>query len=157
MKPPSAKRLRSSSPENKERGVDFDLVIDIGGLGVGRNFFARTNDNMVVRFFRLLKFWLGIPQRQLCPNCSADVTLVVRYPDYVCRECCARTADPDGRLVSFSNIDLSGGLRGRYEDNYEPYESDECFIDGKLCHAAEAHFGGVVVRPWSRPSLGRMR
>lgn len=95
---------------------------------------------------RLLKFWFGIPQQQTCPVCQSEVEFVARYPDYVCRDCCQRTVDAEGRPLDFFNVDLSGGFCARYTDNQQRYESHQCFIDGKQCHADEAHFGGIVIR-----------
>ena len=51
----------------------------------------------------------------------------------------------DGRLLKFSNVDISGGFRARYLDTGAEYASHECFIGGVKCHADEAHFGGIVI------------
>jgi hypothetical protein len=51
----------------------------------------------------------------------------------------------DGRLLAFSNVDLSGGFIATFVDTGEEYESHECFVDGVKCHADEARFGGVVI------------
>ena len=101
----------------------------------------------LLRMIRLFKHWLGIHQRQTCPICGSEVVVVLRYPNYVCRGCCRRTEDSDGRSVDFFNADLSGGFVARYRDTGEPYDSHECYIDGQRCRADEAHFGGIVIRP----------
>ncbi len=99
---------------------------------------------------RLIKNAIGIPQKQFCPICSSEVTFVSRYPNYVCRDCCKRIVDSEGRAIEFFNIDLSSGLWAQYADNQEPYDDQVCFIDGHRCQAREAHFGGVVVRTTKR-------
>jgi len=99
---------------------------------------------------RLLKYWFGITQRQVCPICKSEVAFVARYSDYVCRDCCLRTTDSEGRLVEYFNVDLGGGFWGRYADGHERYDSHECYIDGQRCYADEAHFGGIVIRCKSR-------
>jgi hypothetical protein len=51
----------------------------------------------------------------------------------------------DGRPLAFGNIDVFGGFVARYADTHEPYEGNECFIDGHRCKAREGRFGGIVV------------
>ncbi len=78
-----------------------------------------------------------------------------RYPDYVCDSCTERVTDIHGRKVSFTNESIWGGLLAWRQDpdtgkfsieDKELSESPIVFIDGVRCSAAEAHFGGVVVR-----------
>jgi hypothetical protein len=92
---------------------------------------------------------------QVCPICGTAVIPMSRYPNYVCGDCIGAAVDEHGRLVSFANEDISGGLIGlvRDENSGKFVESKELtadpvfFIRGTSCYAAEAHFGGVVVRP----------
>jgi hypothetical protein len=82
---------------------------------------------------------------QKCPICSVDVTPNSRYPRYVCRLCAEKATSRDGRLLAFSNVDISGGFLAYYANTGENYPSHECFINGAKCHADEAHFGGIVI------------
>ncbi len=81
---------------------------------------------------------------QTCPICGAAVEPSPRYPRHVCLHCAARATAQDGRLLSFSNVGLSGGFEARYADTGEPHDSHDCWIDGIHCHADEARFGGIV-------------
>ena len=84
---------------------------------------------------------------QTCPICSAEVEKSTRYPRYVCEECAAQASSADGRLLQFSNIDISGGYAARYADSGEDYASHDCYIAGTKCYADEAKFGGIVIEP----------
>ena len=86
-----------------------------------------------------------VMQSQQCPICSKDVQPNARYPRYVCVACASRAASSDGRLLDFSNVDISGGFVARYSDTGELYLHHECFIDAVKCHADEARFGGIVI------------
>jgi hypothetical protein len=59
--------------------------------------------------------------------------------------CAGKAASADGRLLEFSNVDMSGGFNARYVDTGAKYLTHECFIDGVKCHAGEARFGGIVI------------
>jgi ADP-ribosyl-[dinitrogen reductase] hydrolase len=83
--------------------------------------------------------------RSHCPVCNTTLEPVPRYPRYVCRECAKRAADRDGRKLTFSNVDMSGGYRAEYADTAAEYNSHVCFIDGIECRASEARFGGIVI------------
>ena len=83
---------------------------------------------------------------QRCPICFADVEPSSRYPRYVCRICASKASSADGRLLDFSNVDLSGGFAAQYADTRAEYRSHECFIEGIRCHADEARFGGIVIQ-----------
>lgn len=85
------------------------------------------------------------PPVQHCPICSAEVEPNARYPRYVCEECAAQASSADGRLLEFSNIDMSGGYTARFADTLAEYPSHECFVAGVKCHADEARFGGIVI------------
>jgi hypothetical protein len=93
--------------------------------------------------------------RQGCPICGVSVMQMSRYPDYICEECLGRAVDAEGLRVDFANQDLLGGLigykqdpaSGKFVENLDLTQNPEFFIDGIRCRAAEAHFGGVVVRP----------
>ena len=82
---------------------------------------------------------------QHCPICLVEVPASERYPRYICRSCAHKAASTDGRLLEFSNVDMSGGFAARYADTGAEYPSHECFIDGVKCNADEAHFGGIII------------
>jgi hypothetical protein len=84
--------------------------------------------------------------QQSCPVCRRPIAFFPRYPRYLCVECAARATSKDGRLLKFSNIDLSGGFVAHYADTGEHYPSHECYVDGILCSADEHRFGGIVIQ-----------
>ncbi len=59
-----------------------------------------------------------------------------------------RATDEDGRLLTFTNVSLSGGFAALYRDTHEERNSNVCFIDGVECRADEARFGGIVIQPF---------
>jgi len=83
---------------------------------------------------------------QTCPICYRPVEPSERYPRYVCKDCAAEAKSQDGRALTFSNIDLSGGFAAKYADTGEPYPSHDCYIYGIKCHADEHRFGGIVIQ-----------
>jgi len=83
---------------------------------------------------------------QLCPICGVSVVPMARYPHYVCATCAAKAVAPDGQSLRFFNLSLSSGFGAEYADTGEPYDNSICFIDGLKCFAAEARFGGSVIR-----------
>lgn len=83
------------------------------------------------------------PQR--CPVCRGEVDPDERYPRYVCQTCATKSTSADGRLLTFSNLGLSGGLIAQFADTGRKYPGNECYIDGIRCHAAEVYFGGIVI------------
>ncbi|HET9912724.1 MAG TPA: hypothetical protein VFQ13_12585 [Anaerolineales bacterium] len=84
---------------------------------------------------------------QYCPICHKSVVFFPRYPRYLCIECASRATSKEGRLLKFSNIDMTGGFIAQYADTTESYPSHECYVDGVRCHADEGHFGGIVIQP----------
>lgn len=82
---------------------------------------------------------------QFCPICSTAVAPNPRYPRYLCESCSRKATSADGRLLSFSNVSLSGGFVARYADTGEQYSSHECFVGKVKCRADEARFGGIVI------------
>ena len=82
---------------------------------------------------------------QTCPICHAATSPSERYPRHVCTSCASRASSADGRLLTFSNLDMSGGFIARYAGSDEVHDSHECFIDGIECRADEARFGGIVI------------
>ncbi len=54
---------------------------------------------------------------QVCPICGIAVLPMSRYPNYVCERCVGAAVDEHGRVVSFANEDLSGGLIGFVQDD----------------------------------------
>jgi hypothetical protein len=78
-----------------------------------------------------------------------------RYPDYVCEECVERKTTLSGERIEFYNESISGGLvayrfnieTGKFDiEDTQLSEDPVVLIDGVRCYAAEAHFGGVVIR-----------
>lgn len=68
-----------------------------------------------------------------------------RYPRYVCEDCTSKATAIDGRALEFFNLGLSGGFGVRYTDDQSPHYGHDCLIDGNLCRADEARFGGIVI------------
>jgi hypothetical protein len=92
------------------------------------------------------------PQSQPCPLCGAPVPASARYPDAVCAACVDLACDEAGRRLVFGNTSpLGTGFAARCVETGELGESPRCWIRGVECRAAEAYFGGVVVRPVARP------
>ncbi|MDO7841558.1 hypothetical protein [Sphingomonas immobilis] len=87
-----------------------------------------------------------LPEIQHCPICGTAVRPNPRYPNYLCQTCAVRAKSSDGRPLTFFNTDMSGGYEARYADNGTPYGSHDCYVDGVLCHADEARFGGIVIQ-----------
>jgi hypothetical protein len=86
-------------------------------------------------------------EKQQCPICKAEVKKSTRYPKYICEECTLKVTDKDGRSVYFANTTLLGfGCQGHYRDKNEIYNSHFCFVNGILCVAEEARFGGIVIQ-----------
>jgi hypothetical protein len=84
---------------------------------------------------------------QYCPICYKSIQAFERYPRYLCIDCASRAKSKDGRLLKFSNIDMTGGFIAEYTDTGESYPSHECYVDGIYCYADEGHFGGIVIQP----------
>ncbi len=91
--------------------------------------------------------------KQYCYNCKKKVPYSSRYPKYICEECSSKKiVDEEGFELSFSNIDISGGLRIIFMKDGKKIKEDTmqikklCFIDGKRFIATEARFGGIVIQ-----------
>ncbi len=84
---------------------------------------------------------------QQCPLCAQGQPASSRYPDYICADCVAGAVDGAGRPIDFQNTGLTGGFEAVYLASGETSTSHRCFIRGIECHADEARFGGIVVRP----------
>jgi hypothetical protein len=80
-----------------------------------------------------------------CPVCNVELRYFPRYPNYICKTCAAKATDINGRKLRFMNTDLSGGFRAEYCDTDEVYDSRICYVDGIVCYADEARFGGIVI------------
>jgi len=87
-------------------------------------------------------------EKQYCPICRNEVKVNERYPMYLCRECSTKTTDKDGRPVDFYNTtQLGTGRVAMYKDMpSEIYNSNLCYVNGVLCVAQEARFGGIVIQ-----------
>lgn len=82
-----------------------------------------------------------------CPICSTLVPHQARYPHAVCRNCCDKACNRQGQKLAFFNLSISGGFRAMVADTKQEYPSHICYIEGKLCWADEARFGGIVIQP----------
>lgn len=96
---------------------------------------------------------MTVPEsQQYCPICHTSVQLSERYPRSLCAECASRAKSKEGRLLKFSNIDLSGGFLAQYADTGESYPNHECYVDGIPCYADEHRFGGIVIQTIEKSS-----
>jgi hypothetical protein len=84
---------------------------------------------------------------QQCPLCGVGQPASSRYPDYICAACVGEARDDAGHPVDFRNTAMSGGYECVRMDSGASSSSHRCFIRGIECHADEARFGGIVVRP----------
>lgn len=87
-------------------------------------------------------------KEQFCPICNTTVNHNSRYPNYLCGDCVDKAQSEDGQLVKFYNIDFGGGCVGEYAATKTKYYSNIVYVNGVKCYASEAHFGGIVVRPF---------
>jgi len=85
-----------------------------------------------------------------CPLCGRPALHTDRYPRSVCDSCYVRTADSTGRLVTGSNVSLTGGFvahfTGTAEICAEVTASKRCWVGEDACSIDEAYLGGVVVQ-----------
>jgi hypothetical protein len=74
---------------------------------------------------------------------------MARYPDYICQSCLTThgTKTRDGRKITYSNQDFTGGFVSWTEGDTEPGEDHTCYVSGVRCCADEARFGGIVISP----------
>lgn len=72
-----------------------------------------------------------------------------RYRDYICNTCLTThgTKTRDGRRISFTNVDISGGFVSLIEGDTKSGEVNTCYVNGIRCYASEARFGGIVFQP----------
>ena len=98
-------------------------------------------------FYDLLREKHSDPMAKIqnCPICASEVEINRRFPLYVCHDCERKASDENGKLVSFGNIDFSGGIEGCYVDSNQEYKSQICYIKGHRCIAKEGKFGGVFI------------
>lgn len=82
---------------------------------------------------------------QMCPICGGPAEPSVRYPSWVCFDCCAKAVDENGRQLGFGNESFSGGFVAWYKDTNETRDSHICYINGIKCRADEAHMGGIAI------------
>jgi len=83
---------------------------------------------------------------QQCPICKVTQTPNPRYPHYLCRRCAALASDKSGRPLEFGNTSIGGGFEARYSDTGKIRKSNICYVNGILCWAEEARFGGIVIQ-----------
>jgi hypothetical protein len=84
---------------------------------------------------------------QPCPICGVGQPVSSRYPAYLCDPCSSQASDEAGRLLSFGNTGIGGGLIATYADTGEERVSHVCYVRGISCWADEARFGGIVIQP----------
>ena len=78
-----------------------------------------------------------------CPTCGEDIAVVERYPMYICSDCVSVALTKEGESIQFYNEDMGGGCIA-YVNNVI-VDTNECYVNGELCRAQEARFGGIVV------------
>jgi hypothetical protein len=87
-----------------------------------------------------------------CPVCHASVQSNPRYPNYLCRWCCDRAVDAQGRQLEFYNTSMSGGFGARFKHDGSPApevtESHTAYVGFLKVWADEARFGGIVLTPY---------
>jgi len=82
-------------------------------------------------------------EKKPCPICNDSMVYMQRYPTRVCLECMNKTVTKDGDNIDFFNEGPEGGFYSII--NNEKGDIHECYVDGKLCHAQEGRFGGIIV------------
>lgn len=124
--------------------TDFDTVLLAPRAFIQGNADQARHFGCVISHEELAEY---LPQfsTYACPICSCPLRPNSRYPRYVCGGCVAKAVAPNGRPLSFSNVDATGGYMARYTDSGEEYSGHECQIGGTPCRADEARFGGIVV------------
>ena len=85
-----------------------------------------------------------------CPICKDHLDYFTnRYPNAICNKCSnCEISDGFGNIVSFANVDFSGGFVSLHKINntIEKKEEHICWIKGIKCYANEARFGGIVIQ-----------
>jgi len=72
---------------------------------------------------------------QKCPICKEKVEVSPRYPKYICQKCLSGQIEIEEKIVKLSKLHMYYGSC-----------SVKCKVNGHLCEAHEAHFGGTVVQ-----------
>ncbi|NNE59003.1 MAG: ADP-ribosylglycohydrolase [Hellea sp.] len=90
-----------------------------------------------------------------CSGCGSAQKSNPRYPWCFCKACTKLTSDTNGRIYSFGNVSLSGGLAYRYEgeESSTPIIQAICLIKGRPALITEARFGGIVAQPLADEQL----
>ena len=85
-----------------------------------------------------------------CPICLEKLDYyTLRYPKMICNNCSnSDIKDPEGNLVSFSNIDITGGFISLHTINNNIIEKKEhiCWVKNIKCFADESRWGGIVIQ-----------
>lgn len=85
---------------------------------------------------------------EVCPICRGEGRGSIRYPAAICRDCETRLVDWAGRPVTLENTSITGtGVQISAGQDIIVDEATPIFVDGIVCWAREARFGGVVVQP----------
>jgi hypothetical protein len=91
-----------------------------------------------------------------CPICARLFTIPIRYPKSICGNCTrCDIKDKDGYIVTFQNIDISGGFESIHvgEGNQNIKKQDHvCFVNGIKCWADQARFGGIIIQVMESPN-----
>lgn len=84
-----------------------------------------------------------------CPGCGAAQKTNPRYPLSYCKTCVKSACDAEGRIISFGNASLSGGLEWSFEneDGFHTGVAALCLINDRPVLVKEAYFGGIVAEP----------
>lgn len=85
-----------------------------------------------------------------CPICNNNHKTLARYSNAVCNICIGNypPRTNDNKLITFSNISISGGCVGSIlndDESYSESTNNECYINNIKCYASEARFGGIVI------------
>lgn len=87
-----------------------------------------------------------------CPVCHTSVSISPRYPNYLCRWCCDRAVDAQGRPLKFYNASASGGFEAQFKHDGSPAtevtENHTVYVGFLKVWADEARFGGIVLTPY---------
>ena len=85
-----------------------------------------------------------------CPICNDILECYSeRYPKIICIKCAnSEITDDYGNIVSFSNVDFTGGFVSSHNINNTLVQKSEhiCWINNVKCYANEHRYGGIVIQ-----------
>lgn len=133
-------------------GKTFESIIQYANSNFGKpsqNYFIGIDETYYIDEITIQK----------CPRCNNQVKYNPRYPKYICKECTnLNITDEDGFKLTFSNIDMGGGLLVKFWENGKLIKEDskrtimKCYIEGIEYEAKEARFGGIVIEKKTMPN-----